>query len=96
MDDFNTSELNGRAVIDNRGTTLGQVADVAIDTSGWRVRGLLVDLEREVADDLHIGKSVFGGKPRLEIGTERIEALGENVILNIDADQIAGYLRRSE
>lgn len=95
MDEIDSASLRGRQVIDNKGKNIGSVNDIAIDPSSWRVRGLIVDIEREVAENLHMDKPIFSGKPRLEIGTERVEALGDNVILNVDTDQIAGLLRRS-
>lgn len=90
---ISVDDLKGRSVIDDRGVTIGEVKDVAFDPLGWRVTGLLVDVRKEVADDLHLDRSLLGGTT-LEFGTERIRSVGDNVLLNLDTDDMAGALRR--
>lgn len=96
MDHIDGSNLRGRKVIDNRGTTIGEVVDVAIDARQWRVDGLVVEVERDVADDVNLHKPLMGKGPRLTVSTERIDALGDTVILNIDTNDIAALLRGNE
>lgn len=93
-DHIDTADIRGRNVIDNRGKTIGTVEDVSIDPTSWRVRGLVVQVERDVAQDVNLDRPMLTGGPRVEIGTERINALGENIILNLDTDDIASLLRR--
>ena len=86
-------DLRGRKVIDNRGATVGEITDLSIDPNAWRVRGVIVEVDRQVADDIHIDKPLFTGRPKLEIATDRIAAMGDNVILNVTTDDIATLLR---
>lgn len=87
MRELNTADLQGRSVIDNEGTTVGQVADIALDSETWRVRGLIVDVEREVAKRLNLER-----RAQLQLSPERIGAMGENVILNVNTSDLAGLL----
>jgi len=92
MSEYTLDDIRGRNVIDTRGTTLGEVEDVLFDSNNWQVSGFLVNLRREVADDLHLDKPAFGNA-RLTISKERVQAMGENVILNVNTDDIATILR---
>lgn len=91
--EITTDRIRGRNVIDNRGSNLGTVDDIAFDTSTWRIRGLVVNVSKDVADDLHLDRGTFSNA-KLELAPERVQAFGENVILNVDTDQLAGMLRR--
>jgi sporulation protein YlmC with PRC-barrel domain len=93
--ELTTERIRGRNVIDNRGTNLGTVEDVAFDSNDWRIRGLVVNVRKEVADSLNLDRGTFS-TARLELAPERVQAFGENVILNLDTDQLAGILRRPD
>lgn len=93
MADYTSEQLKGKHVIDSDGRDIGKVDDIAIDPDQWRVRGLLVDLDREVADDLRVGGGRFSHR-HLEVSPERIHAFGDNVILNLNTDELAAILRR--
>lgn len=83
--------LKGRNVIDSRGATIGEVSDVALDPVGWRVTGLLVNVNKEVADRLRLDRPLLGAA-QVEFGAERIGSVSDNVILNLNSDEIAGAL----
>jgi sporulation protein YlmC with PRC-barrel domain len=98
---FSINDVKGRQVIDANGDNVGTVEDVAIDPQSWKVSGLVVGLRREVAERLDIvgqrgGARWLGGGPTVEIRTERIRSVGDNIILNIDRDAIAEALRHGE
>ncbi len=99
MDEIHLADIKGRRVIGNHGTTLGTIEDAAIDPRTWRVSGFVVSLRRDVAERFdveprhHRGGLFEQGGPRIQIGAERVQTFGENVILNVDADQIASTLR---
>jgi sporulation protein YlmC with PRC-barrel domain len=99
FDEIHLADIKGRRVIGNHGTTLGTIEDAAIDPKTWRVSGFVVALKRDVTDRLdvaprHRGGGLFEqGGPRIQIGADRVQTFGENVILNVDAEQIASTLR---
>lgn len=83
--------LKGRNVIDSRGTTIGEVSDVALDPVGWRVTGLVVNVSKDVADRLRLDRPLLG-TAKVEFGAERIGSVSDNVILNVNSDEIAGAI----
>lgn len=94
MREFTGNDLKGRHVIDSHGRDLGTVEDVAIDPDMWRIRGVVVGVNKEVADDLRLESKGFQ-HAKLELSPDRIQAVGEHVLLNLDADELAGILRRT-
>lgn len=92
MPNYNVDDLKGRSVIDEGGTTIGEVKDLVFDADHWTVDSIVVDLRKEVADDLHIDKPAFG-KAHLKISRERVRTVGDNVMLNVTSDDIAQLLR---
>lgn len=98
MDEIHLGDIKGRRVIGNHGTTLGTIEDAAVDPRTWRISGFVVSLRRDIADRFDVERRRKGGLfeqggPRVQIGAERVQTFGENVILNVDAEQIATSLR---
>jgi sporulation protein YlmC with PRC-barrel domain len=91
--DVNLGRMKGRPVIDSNGDDIGTVEDVVLDPGTWRVSGFLVTLRREVAEALHIPRKGFlDNGPRIEITSDRVLTVGDNVLLNIDRGTIADAL----
>ncbi len=95
MTEISADSLKGRSVIDSRGTSVGKVDDVAFDPLTWKVQGLVVNLDRDVAIDLRMKPSAFSSA-RLELSPERVRTVGDNVILNVDTDELAGMVRKDQ
>lgn len=91
----NLGRMKGRPVIDINGDNVGVVEDVVVDPSSWKVSGFVVTLKREVAQRFRL-QSGFLDQPRVELGSERIRTVGDNVILNIDLTVIQESLRRRD
>jgi sporulation protein YlmC with PRC-barrel domain len=85
-------ELKGRHVIDSRGKDIGEVRDVAIDADGWRVTDLVVNVRKDVAEDLGLDAPLLGGAA-LRIGTERVQSIGDTVLLNLSEAEMRGEVR---
>lgn len=92
----NLGHMKGRPVIDSNGDNVGTVEDVVVDPSSWKVSGFVVTLRRDVIQRFGVQKSGFLDQPRVELGSERIDKVGDNVILNIALDVIHESLRRRE
>lgn len=91
----NLGRMKGRPVIDANGDNVGVVDDVVVDPNSWKVSGFVVNLKREVAQRFQL-QAGFLDSPRVELGSERIKTVGDNVILNIELDVIRESLRRRE
>jgi sporulation protein YlmC with PRC-barrel domain len=91
--DVNLGQMKGRPVIDSNGDDIGTVEDVVLDPGTWKVSGFLVALRRDVAEKLHLPRKGFLDQgPRIEITSDRIQTVGDNVLLNIDRSTIAEAL----
>ncbi len=95
MTDIHAASLKGRTVIDKNGANLGTIEDITLDPSDWAIHGLVVNLNRDVADTLHLQRKALS-TAQLELSPQRVQALGENVILNVNTDELAGILRQEE
>lgn len=93
--EVNLGRVKGRPVIDANGDNVGTIEDVVIDPTSWKVSGFLVHLKREVAQRFNV-HSGFLESPRVEVGSDRVRTIGDNVILNIEMDVIGETLRRRE
>ena len=91
----NLGRMKGRPVIDANGDNVGVVDDVVVDPNSWKVSGFVVTLRREVAQRFQL-QAGFLESPRVELGSERIKTVGDNVILNIDLTIIRESLRRRD
>lgn len=91
--EIHIGDLKGRPVIGNRGTTVGRIEDVTIDPHTWKVSGFVVNLRRELAQRFNMEAPLLGDAPRIVLGAERVQTVGENVLLNVDADEMAAQLR---
>lgn len=95
MRNVNLGRVKGRPVIDMNGDNVGTVDDVVVDPNSWKVSGFVVTLRREVAQRFHL-QAGFLESPRVEVGSDRVRTVGDNVILNIGLDVIQESLRRRE
>ena len=93
---FSIGHVKGRQVIDANGNNVGTVDDVVVDPASWKVSGFIVSLKRDVADRFQLPRKGFLENARIEIGSERVRTVGDNVILNIDASVIGDALRERE
>lgn len=93
---FQIGDVKGRRVIDTNGDNVGKIRDVVIEPGTWKVGGFVVSLRRDVAAKLRLERSTFGSGPNVEVPTERVRTVGENVILNVGRDEIGDSMRMGE
>lgn len=92
--EIEASKLRGRNVLDARGNLIGKVDDVTFDPATWTVESLVVDLDREAADDLNV-KRRMGRDVTLAVTRQRVATVGDAVLLNVNRDDLATLLRRA-
>ncbi|MCL2890683.1 MAG: PRC-barrel domain-containing protein [Methanomassiliicoccaceae archaeon] len=69
-------------VVTNDGASVGTVQDVIIDTAEWKVRSVIVKLERDAMDAMGLKKGLFS-KINVEIRTNLIISTSDMVHLNV-------------
>lgn len=92
--ELEASKLKGRRVLDSRANTLGTVEDLLFDPVTWTVAGLVVELTKEAAHDVDAGRTL-GREKRVAVTRERIGTVGDAVLLNVTADDLAALLRQA-
>lgn len=80
-------ELRQRAVVDAAGRVVGDVDEVAIDTSSWRVKTLRVKLRRAAGAAIGAEQSIFRAG-HIEVPSNMIQSVGDAVVLSIDAREL--------
>lgn len=73
------ADLLGKDVITSDGRNIGNVTDVAVDPTKWRVRDLRVSIDKRIAEELGLLKDRKGSQ--FLIKTEHVRSVGDHVML---------------
>jgi sporulation protein YlmC with PRC-barrel domain len=79
--------LKNLDVVDAGGLTLGHVVDVELDADEWKIKALIVRLERSVANRLGLHRLI--GNSDLALKIVYVHALGDTVLLRDSLDDLA-------
>lgn len=79
--------LRGRAVISADGKAIGEVADLLIDSDGWRVELLQVKLRKSTADQIGAPRGRFSAGT-LDLPVSMIQSVGDAVVLSVPAHEL--------
>ena len=89
------SELSGKDVISQDGREIGQVSDIALDSSSWRIDTLVVKLERDLLESFHMKKPLIGTQT-IQIPTSHVSGVGDKVILHKKLEELTALARESQ
>ena len=81
-------------VLGTGGKVLGQVEDIQLEPSTWKMPSLSVSLEREVMDNMKMKKPLIG-KGKLSLSMVHVSSIKDYVMLNTDHDGLARMLESS-
>jgi sporulation protein YlmC with PRC-barrel domain len=77
-------ELRQRTVVDAGGRVVGDVDEIVIDTSSWRVKTLRVKLRRAAGAAIGAEQSIFRAG-HIEVPSDMVQSVGDAVVLRVDA-----------
>jgi sporulation protein YlmC with PRC-barrel domain len=80
-------KLNGKEVVSSDGRELGHVKDFEIDTASWKVKGLVIKLNRSILEDVHLRKP-FVGSQEIVVSSAHVDALSDKVILTKSLEEL--------
>ncbi len=80
-------ELRQRAVVDATGRVIGDIDEVAIEPTSWRVKTLRVKLRRAAGAAIGAEQSIFRAG-HIEVPTAMIQSVGDAVVLRVDAREL--------
>ena len=82
-----SGELRQRTVVDAGGRVVGDVDEIAIDTSSWRVKTLRVKLRRAAGAEIGAEQSIFRAG-HIEVPSDMVQSVGDAVVLRVDAREL--------
>ncbi len=88
-------DLRGRNIISADGRVIGEIADLFIESDGWRVDALRVKLYRETADQLGTHRSVFRAG-EIDIPVRLVQSVGETVVLSVPVEGLRQVMPEEE
>ncbi len=77
--------LRGRTVIAADGHAVGEIATLFLDSSTWTVEALLIELRKEVADQIGAPRSLFRAGT-VEVPVRLVQSVGDAVVLTVPVD----------
>ncbi|MDH7507767.1 MAG: hypothetical protein QHH00_00015 [Methanomassiliicoccales archaeon] len=78
-------------VITRDGKKIGTLVGANVDTKTWTVLTLIVEVFKEVIEDLKIKKSVLKA-PRITLKTDIVGVVGDVVQLNVDIKELREHI----
>lgn len=83
--------LHGRPVITSDGLAIGEIAVLFLDSDAWGIESLQVKLQKDVADRLGAGRSMFHAGT-VEIPIRMVQSVGDAVVLSAAVDDLRQVL----
>jgi sporulation protein YlmC with PRC-barrel domain len=76
-------DLEDRDIITTDGRVIGKLTGAWIDTSSWTVSSLVVELNKDVVDELNVKKPILK-HARINLPTTYVKRVADVVQLNVD------------
>ena len=84
MKAIHASSLKGKAVIASDGTEVGEVEDVELDPTSWKVTALQIRVRRAVLEKLQIDQPVFGQGKSLLLDPAHVDRVADDIHVTDD------------
>lgn len=78
-------------VISKDGRKVGTLVGANVDTKTWTVHAILVEVNKDIIEELHIKKSMLK-LPRVSLKTDLVAVVGDIVHLNVDLKSLRDYV----
>ena len=92
MSEIKFGELEGKGVLTQDGREIGEVSDCVIDHSGWSVETLVVKLERDLLEEFHMKRPMFGTQT-IQLPTSYVSGVGDRVVLHKKLEELTQIVR---
>ena len=90
----NIANIIDKQVIDKDGKDMGVVADVMVETDGWRFPSILIKLDKEVLKFLKLEKCPDCERYVL-LPLGNVGSIGDNVMLKIDKERMGDLVQKA-
>lgn len=92
MSEIKFGELEGKGVLSQDGREIGVVSDCVIDHEGWSVETLVVKLERDLLEEFHMKRPMFGTQT-IQLPTSYVSGVGDRVVLHKKLEELTAIVR---
>lgn len=92
MSEIKFSELEGKGVLTQDGREIGEVSDCVIDHEGWSIETLVVKLERDLLEEFHMKRPMFGTQT-VQLPTSYVSGVGDRVVLHKKLEELTAIVR---
>lgn len=75
--------LFGKEVVSADGRDLGNLKDLEVEGDTWTVSGLVVRLNRDVLEEIHLKKPLVGSQ-EFVVASSHVASVSDKIILNKD------------
>ena len=86
-----SEDLRGKTVANRDGHVIGEVTEIVVDPSTWRVTDLQVRVEKATAKEMGLKAPLFGSLLLL-VETARVASTSDQIILDIAVDGFKDYV----
>ncbi len=90
----NIANILNRNVIDSNGKDIGVIADVMVDTDGWKFPSVLIKLNKDVLEFLRMDKCPDCERNVL-LPMGKVKSIGDNVMLAIDKETMGNLVQKA-
>ncbi len=84
-------ELKGIVVVGAHGRVVGEIDDVEIDPSAWRVTGIVVKVDAEAVVQLGL-KKPFWSKARVTIPIDHVSGVTDVLVVDVPLERLGALL----
>ena len=92
MSEIKFSELEGKGVLTQDGREIGVVSDCVVDHEGWSVETLVVKLERDLLEEFHMKRPMFGTQT-IQLPTSYVSGVSDRVVLHKKLEELTKIVR---
>lgn len=85
------SSSERKDIISHDGRKIGVLVGVNIDTKTWTVHAIVVEVNKDIIEELHVKKSMLK-LPRINLKTDLVGVVGDIVHLNVDLKNLKDYI----
>ena len=83
---MNAEDLIGLEVVGSTAWKIGKVKDLVIDTKTWQVTAVVVELEKNVAEEFKLKRRL--SKTHIPLSISYVQAVGDRVILKSSKEEV--------
>jgi sporulation protein YlmC with PRC-barrel domain len=83
---MNALDVLDKEVIAQDGTKVGKIKDLIFDHNSWTVNALIVELEKNIAEEFNVKKTL--SKTRIRISVHHIQGMSDRIVLRVAKEDL--------